>query len=106
MRNDGKLGIAFNNKMLLPDDFLEIIAENKRRYLEGSEQSPLIEIQSVAGEDSNVDQLGLDWKVTEVNEHGMDFKLAYADPLEVSQNDQPDKVKVRFNLGQFTDEYG
>ena len=31
MRNDGKLGLSFNNKMLLPDDFLEVITENRRR---------------------------------------------------------------------------
>ena len=45
IRNDGKMGIAFNNKMILPDDFLEIVADNKLRYLEDNEL-PLIEIIS------------------------------------------------------------
>ena len=36
----------------------------------------------------------------------IDFKLAYNDPLEVSQNDEPDSVKVLLDLSQFTDEYG
>ena len=65
IRNDGKIGIVFNNRMLLPDDFLDVVQASRLRALE-DEDAPasLIEILSVAGEDSNADMLGLNWEVT------------------------------------------
>ena len=66
----------------------------------------MIEIQSLAGEDSDSDLLGLDWEMTEASKESISFKLIYTDPLEVSQNDSPDKLKVLLNLSEFTDEYG
>ena len=67
---------------------------------------PLIEISSIPGIETVVDVLNLDWEIKEVNEDGIDFKLKYKDPLEVSQNEEPDKVLVTLNLASFTDEYG
>ena len=67
---------------------------------------PLIEISSIPGIETIVDVLNLDWEINEVNEDGIDFKLKYKDPLEVSQNEEPDKVLVTLNLASFTDEYG
>ena len=66
----------------------------------------MIEISSIPGADSVVDVLNLDWEIKEATEEGIDFKLKYKDPLEVSQNEEPDKVLVTFNLASFTDEYG
>ena len=66
----------------------------------------MIEIQSLAGEGSDTDLIGLDWEMTSANEEGISFKLIYTDPLEVSQNETPDKVKVLLSLSEFTDEYG
>ena len=66
----------------------------------------MIEIQSLAGEGSDTDLIGLDWEMKSANEEGISFKLIYTDPLEVSQNETPDKVKVLLNLSEFTDEYG
>ena len=66
----------------------------------------MIEISSIPGADSVVDVLNLDWEINEATEEGIDFKLKYKDPLEVSQNEKPDKVLVTFNLASFTDEYG
>ena len=45
---------------------------------------PLIEISSIPGIETIVDVLNLDWEINEVNEDGIDFKLKYKDPLEVS----------------------
>ena len=67
---------------------------------------PLIEISSIPGIETVVDVLNLDWEINEVNEDGIDFKLKYKDPLEVSQNEESDKVLVTLNLASFTDEYG
>ena len=50
--------------------------------------------------------LHLDWELTKADETGLDFRLKYKEPLEVSQNETPDLVKVTLNLNQFTDEYG
>ena len=44
--------------------------------------------------------------MTSAGEEGISFKLIYTDPLEVSQNETPDKVQVLLNLSEFTDEYG
>ena len=74
--------------------------------MESVDKLPLIEILSEPGIDSIADMLNLDWEITEFTEKGIDFKLYYVNPLEVSQNDEPDIVKVKLNLSQFTDEYG
>ena len=91
--------------MRLPDDFLDIVTASKLRSLQ-SDQPAVIEIQSIAGADSDASKLKLDWEITGFSESGLDFKLVFADPLDVSQNDEPDTVKVKLNLTQFTDEYG
>ena len=39
------------------------------------------------GEDSNQDLLGLDWELKAADESGIEFKLNFNQPLEVSQND-------------------
>ena len=44
LRNDGKMGIVFNNKMYFPDNFLEIVQNNRLRCLEDSQTTALIEI--------------------------------------------------------------
>jgi len=51
IRNDGKMGIAFNNKMILPSNFDEIINTDKLRQLKKQSllQLPLIEILSEPG---------------------------------------------------------
>ena len=48
----------------------------------------------------------IDWEIISIGEKSIDFKLLFSNPLEVSQGELPDKVKVRLNLSQFTDEYG
>ena len=68
VRNDGKMGIAFNNRMILPDDFLELVETSKLRALEETSTTPLIEIISEPGEDSNLDSLGIDWEIIEYSE--------------------------------------
>ena len=70
--------------MLLPDNFKEEVQENKRLRVLNDQVEPLIEITSIPGQDSNVDLLNLDWEITEANEEGLNFKLKYKDPLEIS----------------------
>ena len=83
--------------MRLPDDFLDKVNASKLRSLQ-SDEPAVIEIQPVAGSDSDASQLELDWEITDFSESGLDFKLVFADPLAVSQNDEPDTVKVKLNL--------
>ena len=71
--------------MLMPSDFKEIITEN-RRNLQRGEQA-IISIESEPGEDSNQDLLGLEWELKAADETGVEFKLKFNQPLEVSQND-------------------
>ena len=93
--------------MLLPDDFLSIVQQSRLRALEDEDAPPpLIEIISKPGEDSDLDKLGLNWEITGFTEKSLDIKLVYVNPLEVSQNDMPDVVKVIVNLSRFTDEFG
>lgn len=89
VRPDGNLGIAFNNKMLLPDDFMEKVKSSRLRSLKGDGPA-LIEILSIAGSESPADLVGLDWEITKFTELALDFKLFYTNPLEISQNDEPD----------------
>ena len=105
VRNDGKMGIAFNNRMVLPDDFLEIVAASKRRDL-NDDNLPLIEILSEPGVDSNPNLMNLDWEINGFTDSSLDFKLIYKNPLEISQGNEPDIVKIVLNLSRFTDEYG
>ena len=51
--NDSKMGMNFNNKMILPDDFKGMLAKSRRNLEEGNK--PLIEIRSEAGGDSDID---------------------------------------------------
>ena len=104
VRNDGKMGIAFNNRMVLPDDFLEIVSASKRRDL--TDDLPLIEILSEPGSESNPDLMNLDWEINGFTDSSLDFKLIYKNPLEISQGNEPDIVTIVLNLGRFTDEYG
>ena len=78
------MGIAFNNRMILPSDFLDILQESRLRALEDEESLPLIEIISEPGEESIADKLGLDWIVTAFNEKSIEFQIIYENPLEVS----------------------
>ena len=39
-----------------------------------------------------------DWELTDITEFGFSFKFFYKDPIEISQNDTPDMIKVRFNV--------
>ena len=104
--NDSKMDLNFNNKMLLPENFKEKVKQNRLLSSTDQDSKPLIEIQSIAGEGSDSDLIGLDWTLSEAGEEALSFKLIYTDPLEVSQNETPDKVKVLLNLSEFTDEYG
>ena len=86
MTNDSKLGISFNNKMILPSNFLDVVSRDRiLRHLDDSK--PMIEIMSLAGKDSESQELGLDWEITSVDDKGFNFKLKYANPLQVSQNE-------------------
>lgn len=66
----------------------------------------MIEVETEAGEGSDLERLGLDWELSDVTDSGFGFKLRFKDPLYVSQNDTPDKLRVRFNLEQIKDIYG
>lgn len=86
IRNDGKMDITFNNKMILPPNFDEIVKQDRLRLLTetDSDRPPLIEILSKPGEDSDAGNLDLDWEIITVTETSIDFKIIYKDPLEVS----------------------
>ena len=74
--------------------------------MEDEEYQPIIVLESAAGGDSDPEKLGLDWELVESGEEGFNFKLIYKNPLEVSQNDEPDKIKVILNIEHIIDEYG
>ena len=84
IRNDGKMGIAFNNKITFPDDFQEIIQNNGLRCLEDTATPALIEIIPETGDTDSMVTQGIDWEIISISEKGIDFKLVFSDPLEVS----------------------
>ena len=77
--NSSKMRINFNNNMVLPPNFKEIISEN-RRNLQVDEE-PMVQIESLAGEDSDLEELNLDWELTQADETGLSFKIKYKNPL-------------------------
>ena len=55
-------------------------------------------LESASGLDSDPALLGLVWELVDAVGSGFQFKLKYMNPLEVSQNDEPDKIKVILNI--------
>ena len=84
--------------MEVPDDFKDTVEKDRLRNLEDRQDEPLIILKSAAGGDSDPEKLGLDWELVDSGGEGFNFKLIYTNPLEVSQNDVPDKVKIILNL--------
>ena len=82
--------------MILPDDFKLIVSQDKRRL--DSDTKPLMELESVLTQESDLVNLNLDWELIDANEGGIEFNLLYKEPLEISQGEAPDKLKVRLNL--------
>ena len=76
--NSSKMRINFNNNMVLPPNFKEIISENSRNLQVNEE--PMVQIESLAGEDSDLDELNLDWELSQADETGLSFKIKYKDP--------------------------
>ena len=105
IKSNSKMNIKFNNRVIMPSNFMQVFEQDKLRRLE-DDQQPLIEVETEAGEGSDLEKLGLDWELSDVNDSGFGFKLKWKDPLYVSQNDTPDKLRVRFNLDQINDIYG
>ena len=81
------MGIAFNNKFIFPDNFLQIIQNNRLRCLEDLQTPALIEIIPEAGDTDNELIQRIDWEVTGVSEKDIEFKLVFSEPLEVSQGE-------------------
>ena len=76
--NSSKMRINFNNNMVLPPNFKEVISENSRNLQVNEE--PMVQIESLAGEDSDLDELNLDWELSQADETGLSFKIKYKDP--------------------------
>ena len=47
-----------------------------------------------------------DWVIKSFDEHKLDLKVTYENPIAVSQNDQPDRIIVKLYLSDIKDEYG
>ena len=91
----------------MPTNFKEVLKREKKRRLKGDDVQPLLEVTSVPGLGSDPAKLELtDWQLTDVTEFGFSFKFYYKEPIEVSQNESPDMIKVRFNVEQIKDIYG
>ena len=41
----------------------------------------MVQIESLAGEDSDLEELNLDWELTQADETGLSFKIKYKNPL-------------------------
>ena len=65
MTPDSKLGLNFNNKMVIPDNFKEVVKKDRLRYLEDKSEQPLIVLESATGADSDPALLGLDWELVD-----------------------------------------
>ena len=115
----GDLGMKFTSKMTFPDDILQQVQDStERRRLkkraggrtggkDDSNESWLsVELVYFPGvEDPFKSDIELNWKIESISEEGVDIKLSFADPLNVSQSDEPDFALVALDgFSIFVDE--
>ena len=55
-------------------------------------------IQIIGIPDVDADDLGLEWEIIQANGDGIDIKLSFTNPINVSQGDSADFVFVLLNL--------
>lgn len=58
----------------------------------------------VPGVESDPSKLGFSWIVTDVSPELIELQISFADPLQISQNEEPDYLSVKVNMDYFVDE--
>ena len=99
IKSNARMHISFNNRMIMPINFKEVLDKDRTRRLSGDNARPLLELSSEPGIGSDPDLLKLTgWELTEVTDTGFGIRFYYKEPIEISQNETPDKIKIRFNV--------
>ena len=84
---DGTITIWYDNKISFPTDFITQVSDRKPTSTEGTANytQPLIDIISVAGSDSDEEEIRLiSWDITSYSSHTIEFRLQYENPILVS----------------------
>ena len=64
--------------------------------------TPLIQFVATTGDDPEAEEdLVKEWEVKNVTPNQIDIQLLFADPLTVSQGDEPDYFTMLLNFGNF-----
>ena len=110
----GLLSFKFTKKMSFPDNLMSLLHKEQQRNLEedGEEievdQSLKIELVYFAGvEDKINSEINFVWEIASLTSLGIDIKITFENPLEVSQDIEPDFALVTINgFDRFEDESG
>ena len=85
-------------------EFVALNSSEQRRFL--NEQSRLIDVNMLSGEDKKVDKNLVSWTVTSVTSQLILIDLEFDQPLRVSQEDYPDEIVVQASLSEYHDQEG
>ena len=93
--------------MSFPSDFSELVESRKQSRDLSVQSYPLISITAVPGEESDSNKVQIsDWTVESFDEHSITFHMRYEEPIEISQNDEPESVTISLRLSELADAEG
>ena len=61
-----------------------------------------LEVKLLGGTYTDEDKLGFSYEIISISPSGMDFQFTFDDPLEISQNEDPERIEIVLNLQNFT----
>ena len=107
----GKAIMYFTRPLDVPVDAIELINNDRQARLLRKDLPPdTIRIDVLVlrqTEDFELTEpLLTDWKLTRLDEKGLEIDLNFAQPLSISQEGQPDLLFVELSFGQFKDSDG
>ena len=110
---DGRMRIKFSKPLSIPSNirqkFTEITLTEVPMYGEDEEVEYLrniIRIELIAGEMSDPDLLRFNYTLTDIDSREITIKFKWEHPLELSQNDPPERMRLVLNMEKYVDEDG
>ena len=112
----GTLGIDFSAQLEIPEQAIEDIrrqqAENRRHLASGRSSKDLsISVIAIKGPDESKKELlelpVIDsWELVSIGAKGVDLRLNYTHPLEVSSGEESDLLLIQMDLSEYKDASG
>ena len=109
--SSGHCRVEFTKKVVVPDDAEEILKQEQRDNLKAGARTKRINVYVVQDEENNEDDevrrtILKDWELLVFDTDGIDLKLNFNDPLDVSMRDIADLLVLQLELSEFKDSDG